>query len=132
MAKTTMTGTVIAVLALAQALFGALRAFGWFQIGSDLLGRGLLILPIVGVLAYGRGLVVAGVALLYVAFALGVFLRKGWAWSLGVTVAIVNVLLVLSALLQGASLVQGVLYLIVPFVILWYLFSAAAGEAFES
>lgn len=132
MAKISTSVTVIAALALAQAVFGVLRAFGWFEIGSDLLGRGLLILPLIGVVAYARGFLVAGIALLYVLFAFGVFVRKSWAWSLGVTVAIVNLLLVLSALLQGASLTQGVLWLIVPLVIVWYLLSAAGRQVLDS
>ncbi|MGH7873351.1 MAG: hypothetical protein ACREQO_14150 [Candidatus Binatia bacterium] len=41
----------------------------WFDVGSDLLGQGLLLLPIVGVLAFFRGVVVAVIALLYVLFA---------------------------------------------------------------
>jgi hypothetical protein len=132
MAKTSTTVTVIAVLAIAQALFGALRALGWFEIGSDFLGRGLLILPLIGLAAYARGVLVAGIALLYVVFALGAFARKGWAWSLGVAVAVVNLLLVLSAVMQGESLAQGVLWLIVPLVIVWYLFSAAGRQVFKS
>jgi len=47
--------TVIALLALAQAAFGVLRALGWFHIGSDLMGRGLLLLPMIGLVAYARG-----------------------------------------------------------------------------
>jgi hypothetical protein len=132
MPKISTSVTVIAVLALAQALFGVLRAFGWFQVGSDLLGRGLLIVPLIGVLAYARGFFVAGIALLYIVFAFGVFARKSWGWSLGVTVAIINLLLVLSAVMQGESLAQGVLWLIVPVVIVCYLFSAAGRQAFES
>ena len=123
MRKTSIGVTVVAVLALAQALFGVLRASGWFQMGSDLLSRGLLIVPLIGVMAYTRGFLVAVIAALYVVFAFGVFLRKSWAWSLGVAVAIVNLLLVLSALIQGESIAQGVLWLIVPIVIVWYLFS---------
>jgi hypothetical protein len=130
MARTSTSGTVIAVLALAQGVLGVLRAFGWFKVGSDLLGQGLLLLPLVGVLAYARGFLVAGIALLYVVFAVGAFARKSWAWSLGMAVAIVNLLLVGSALLQGASLGQAVLWLIVPVVIVWYLLSAAGRQDF--
>ncbi len=132
MPKTSTSVIVIAVLAIAQALFGVLRALGWFQIGSDLLGRGLLVLPLIGLMAYARGLVVAGIALLYVGFALGVVVHKSWAWSLGMTAAIINSLLVLSAVIQGASLAQGVLWLIVPLVIFWYLLSEDGRQAFES
>lgn len=132
MEKTSTSVTLIAVLALLQAFFGVVRALGWFEVGSDLLGQGLLILPVVGVVAYARGFLVAGIALLYVLFAFGIFIRKGWAWSLGVTVAIVNLLLVVSALLQGIPFAQAVLWLIVPAVIVWYLFSAAGQQAFET
>ena len=48
----TVAATVIALLALAQAAFGVLRALGWFHTGSDLMGRGLLLLPLIGVVAY--------------------------------------------------------------------------------
>ncbi len=132
MPKISTSVTVIAVLAIAQAVFGVLRALGWFQIGSDFLGRGLLVLPLMGLAAYARGFLVAGIALLYVAFAFGAYARKGWAWSLGVTVAIINLLLVLSVILQGESLVRGVAWLIVPLVIVWYLFSAAGREVLKA
>lgn len=132
MPKTSKIVTVIAVLAIAQGVLALLRAFGWFQIGSDFLGRGLLILPLMGLAAYARGFLVAGIALLYVVFAVGAYAHKGWAWSLGVTVAVINLLLVLSVVIQGESLVRGVAWLIVPLVILWYLFSAPGREIFKS
>jgi hypothetical protein len=120
--------TVIAALALAQAVFGVLRAFNWFQIGSDFLGQGLLILPALGVLAYAWGFLVISIALLYGLFAVGLFTEKSWVFSLGMMVALVNVLLVLSVVIQGESLSRGVLWLIVPLVIVWYLLSPAGRE----
>jgi hypothetical protein len=123
---------VLATLAIAQAIFGVLRAFNWFQIGSDFLGQGLLILPAIGVLAYARGFLVISIALLYVLFAVGLLTEKSWAPSLGMMVALVNVLLVLSVVIQGESLAQGVLWLIVPSVIVVYLLSAGRKEAAKS
>jgi hypothetical protein len=99
-----MRGTVIAILALIQAVFGVLRSLEWFQTGSDLLGKGLLILPLVGMVAYMRGALIVGIVLLYVVFALGVFMRRGWARSFGIAAAAVNLLLVLSVVVQGESL----------------------------
>ncbi len=131
MPKTSTSVTVIAVLAIAQAVFGVLRALGWFKIGSDFLGGGLLILPLMGLAAYARGFLVAGIALLYVVFAFGAFARKGWAWSLGVTVAIINVLLVLSVVIQGESVIRAVFWIIVPVIMAWYLFGSAGREALE-
>src|SRR5688572_30054821 len=119
---------VIATLAIAQAAFGVLRAFNWFQIGSDFLGQGLLILPVIGVLAYTWGFLVISIALLYIVFAVGLFTDKSWAPSLGMMVALVNVLLVLSVVIQGESLARGLLWLIVPSVIVAYLLSPAGRE----
>ena len=121
--KRTAGITVIAVLAVVQGILGILRALGWFQFGSDLMGQGILVLPLLGVLAYARGLLVAVVALLYVAFAAGVFTRRPWAWSVGMVVAIVNILLVWSLLIQGESLARGLAWAIVPVIILWYCLS---------
>jgi hypothetical protein len=67
----------VAALALAQAVLGVLRALEWFRPGSDLMGRGILLLPATGVLAYARGTLVAVIALLYLVFAVGIF--KGYA-----------------------------------------------------
>lgn len=121
--------TAIAALALAQAVFGVLRAFNWFQIGSDFLGQGLLLLPMMGVLAYAWGFLVISIALLYVVFAVSLFTEKSWAFSLGMLVALLNILLVLSVVIQGELLARGVLWLIVPSVIVWYLLSPAGREA---
>ncbi len=132
MSKTSIGMIVITVLAIGQAVFGVLRALGWFQIGSDFLGQGLLVLPLIGLAAYARGVFIAGIALLYVAFGIGAYARAGWAWSLGVTVTVINLLLVLSVLAQGESLVRGVAWLIVPLIIICYLFSAAGREVFKS
>ena len=132
MPKISMGVTVVAALALAQAVFGVLRAFNWFQIGNDFLGQGLLLLPLLGVLAYARGFLVVSIALLYIVFAVGLFTYKSWAPSLGMMVALVNVLLVLSVVIQGGSLAQGVFWLIVPSVIVWYLLSGAGRQVTKS
>lgn len=115
--------TIVAVLALAQAAFGVLRTLGWFRIGSDLMGQGLLILPIIGMVAYARGALVAAIGLLYVAFALGIFTRRSWARPVGFTAAAVNLLLALSVLIQGEFVTRELLWLIVPVIIVWYLLS---------
>jgi hypothetical protein len=121
--KRTVGTTVIAVLAILQGILGFLRAVDLFQFGSDVMRQGLLILPLLGVLAYVRGLLVVVIALLYVSFAIGLLMRRDWAWSLGLVVAVVNLVLVLSVLIQGESLMQALFWMIVPVVILSYLLS---------
>ena len=122
--------TVIAALALAQGVLGVLRALRWFEVGSDLMGQGLLLLPIIGMVAFVRGALVAVIAILYVAFAFGLLARRAWARSLGLVAAAVNILLVLSVLIQGEFIGRALLWLIVPVIILWYLLSPAGREVF--
>lgn len=68
----------MAVLAIVQGVFGLLRAYNWVQIGTNLFGQGLLLVPFLGVMAVARGVFISIVALLYVLFAIGVFLGKSW------------------------------------------------------
>ena len=86
----------IAILALIQGVLGVFRAFEWFNIGADLLGKGLLILPLVGAVAFARGGLVIVLAMLHVLFAVGMLLQKSWAWWLGLIVAAISVLLVIN------------------------------------
>jgi hypothetical protein len=112
-----------------QGILGVLRAVNLFQFGSDVMRQGLLILPLLGMLAYARGVLVAAIALLYVAFAIGLLMRRDWAWSLGVVVAVVNLVLVLSVLIQGESLMRALFWMIVPVVMLSYLLPRTAHRA---
>jgi hypothetical protein len=115
----------IAALATVQSGFGVMRALHWFDIGSDLMGQGLLILPLVGVLAVFRGGLITAIALLYVAFACGVVLQRTWSFWFGLVGAVVNLLLVFSVIGQGEPIGQAVLWAVVPVVILLYLLSGA-------
>ena len=123
--------TVIAILALVQSLLGVLRAFHWFDVGSDLLGQGLLILPIISMFAFARGVVVAVIALLYVLFAIGVFTRESWSWWLGLVLAVVSGIAVLGLLIEGESLGRALLWAIIPVIIVWYLFTPAGRQALD-
>ena len=114
---------VVAVLALAQGGFALLRAYNWVQIGSNLFGQGLLLLPIVGVMAYMRGLFVSIVALLYILFGVGGLLGKSWGWWPGLTAAVINLLLVFSAVVQGESLIEGLVWSVVPVMMIVSFFS---------
>jgi hypothetical protein len=121
--------TVIAALALIQSLLGVGRALHWFNAGSDLLGQGLLILPLMGIIVFARGALVIGIAVLYIVFGWGIFTRKNWARSLGISLAVVNLLLLLSVVIQGEPLARAVFWAIVPVIILWYLLSPAEDPA---
>ena len=119
----------IAVLALVQGGLGVLRAFEWFNIGADQFGKGLLILPLVGAVAFARGGLVIVMATLYLLFAVGMVLHKSWARWLGLTVAAINILLVLNVFIQGEPFSRAVFWLIVPIVIAAYLLSPSGHAA---
>lgn len=125
----TLSLKIIALLALVQGMFGLLRAYGWVRIGANLFRQGLLILPIVGTIAVLRGMVIAGVALLYFLFFCGALLGRRWAWSVGLTAVVINLLLVLSALVQGAPLMQAIAWTIIPAVLIVYRLSPAGRKS---
>lgn len=121
--------TVVAVLAFVQSVAGVLRALHWFDVGSDLMGQGLLLLPVIGILAFFRGGFVAAMALLYVVFACGALLGRSWARWLGIVVAVVTLLLVVSVVIQGETPGRALLWSLVPVVMLYYLFTPAGRQA---
>jgi hypothetical protein len=123
---------VVAVLALAQGVLGILRAIHWVEIGSDLMQRGVVLLPIIGAMAFGRGAMVAIIAALYALFAWGLLARRGWARSLGLTVALVNLIIVGLALLGGELPGRALLWAIAPLIIASYLLGRAGRDALGS
>ena len=128
-----LVATVVAVLAAAQGVFGILRAVHWFDAGSDLMGQGLLLVPLLGAIAFLRGAFMATIALMYVIFACGIFLHKGWAWWVGLVVAVVNLLLALSVLAQGGEAFgRAIPWVIVPVIVLAYLLAPAGRKAIAS
>jgi uncharacterized membrane protein (DUF2068 family) len=122
---------IMALLAFVQALAGLLRAFNWVQVGVNLFGQGLLLLPFVGAVAVMRGLFISVVALLYVLFAIGALLGKSWSRWLGLTAAIINLLLVVSALAQGAGLIETIAWSAIPVILVIYLFSQTGRKALK-
>ena len=116
---------VVAVLALAQGVLGLLRALQWIQIGSDLVSRGVLLLPIIGAVAFARAALVALIAVLYGLIAWGLLARRRWARPLGLTVALVNLALVALPLLAGESPGPALLVMVVPVILVVYLLSPA-------
>jgi len=120
---------ILALLALLQGIFGLLRGFNWIQIGSDLFGQGLLLLPAVGAVAIIRGFFIAVMALFYILFSIGMARAKTWAWWPGLTAAIANLIFVLSALVHGASIGEAIVWLIVPVILILHFFYARTSNS---
>ena len=122
---------IIMLLALVQGLAGLLRGFNWVQIGVDLFGKGILLLPLVGTFSIMHGLFIWGVALLYVFFVLGALQGSRWAWWSCLIAAAVNLLLALSALVQGAPLTEFIAWSVIPAILIYYLFSQIGRDALK-
>jgi hypothetical protein len=127
-----LTFKIILFLALLQGILGLLRAYNWVQIGVDLFGRGILFLPVVGTLAVMRGLFISIVAMLYVLSVAGAVLAKPWAWWTCLVAVIINLLLVLSGLAQGAPVLEAIAWSVIPVTLLFYLFSGMNRDALKS
>src|SRR5262245_1186977 len=115
---------MIALLAVAQGLFGLMRTAGWVEIGRDLSQRGVL-MWIIGMMVFGRGILVAVIAVLYGVFAWGLLTERGWARRLGLAVAVMNLILAAGLVLGDSEFTaQALLWMIVPVVIVGYLLGA--------
>src|SRR5262245_21518875 len=121
----------IAILALIQSVVVGFRALDWFNVGADLFGQGLVILPLVGVVAFARGGLVIVLSLLSALFAVGMLLQKSWAWWLGLIVSAIIILFVLNILILGESVSRTAFWLIVPIVIAAYLLSPSGRAALK-
>ena len=130
MQKHRLVSIGIAVLAVLQGVFGVLRAFAYFRIGGELAGQGIILIPLVRSVVYGRGGLIILLALLSFVFAAGVLLGKRWGWWCGLIAAVFNILLVLGLLIDGERIAELMLWLIVPVLVIWFLFLPAKGANF--
>ena len=129
--RNSWTVNILVVLALVQGIAGLLRAIGWGQIGTDLFGQGVLLLPIVGAIAMARGLIIGGIAALYLLFAVGVLRRKTWAKWVCCTAAVITLVLVLAAFVEGAPLKDAIGWSLIPIILLFELLSQTGREEFR-
>ena len=95
----------------------------WVEVGGDFMERGLVVMPILGLVAIGRGMMVAVLAVLFGVFSCGLLQRRSWARGLGIFLSLVTLLLVVSAVIHGVSLAWALVWAIIPVVILCYLMS---------
>src|SRR5687768_7181764 len=122
----------IAALAVLQGVLGLLRSLELFRVGTDLVGQGVLFIPLMGLVTVARGGLIGLVAVLYILFACGALMRKNWGWWAGLVAAVINALLVLSLVMQGEAVVHSLVWTIVPAILLWYLFSPPGRELLKS
>jgi hypothetical protein len=118
---------IVAALAVVQGVLGILRALQWLEIGSDLSRTGLVLLPMLGLAALARGVLVAAIAVPYLLFALGALTGRRWARGVGLAACVVNVLAVVTLALAGESLAAALFWVVVPLIVGAYLLGPGRG-----
>jgi amino acid transporter len=115
----TPVASLIAVLALVQAVLALFLALGFVEIGGEMMERSVWLAPL-GVIVVVRAAFIVGIALLYVVFAWGTWQGRPSARRFGVIAAVANLLLVFGVLLQGEDIGRDLLWCIVPAVVISY------------
>jgi hypothetical protein len=120
--------TILAILAVIGGFLGLCGSLTLFGVG----GLGVMAGEVSsGAMAGIFGAIGLVSALLYLAFGFGAWTLKPWAWMLGIIGAGVSIASNLLSLISGnASIVGAVISLIIPGVILWYLFRPDIKAAF--
>jgi hypothetical protein len=109
--------TIIGALYLLLGILAIIGGIGYFGAGA--------LLGMAGMGALGGGVLIL-VGLIDIAIGLGCFKGWGWVWTLAVIFVVVNILIALYnwwvAGHTAGGLFNTVVGLIIPIIILWYLF----------
>lgn len=127
--------TILAVLAIIYGIFSLLLAL------LGLLGASLLAAGVGDVATrYSAGTLVyatisdAVLGILYLAFGIGAFRLKGWAWTTGVAALVLDVVrTIVGVVIQGFSagrIVGPSITIVIALLVLWYLFRPNVRAAF--
>ena len=129
-APTSQRPTGVTVLAVLSAIGGVLGLLGsLFLIGLG--GAAGAAGAAVGGLAMVLGLITLILSVLYLVFAYGAWSLKPWAWTLGVGLSAVSIVLTLLNLVQGTQQITGaIISIAISGVILYYLFRPEIKAAF--
>lgn len=110
--------TIFAILAGVGGVFGLIGGAALLGIGSLATAAGFL----VGAVAVVFGLLILAVAILEIGLAYGLWTMKPWAWSLGIGLEAVAVVLELIRFAGGRSTASSfIVTLVIAGAIIWYL-----------
>jgi hypothetical protein len=127
--------TILAVIAIIYGILSLLLALLGL-LGSALLASGTYGASVhysAGTLAYAT-ISDALLGILYLAFGIGAFTLKGWAWTAGVVALLLDILRnIVSVFVRGFSasaIVVPIITIVIALVLLWYLFRPNVRAAF--
>lgn len=119
--------TILAVLAVIGGLLGLCSSLALFGLSGLGVASGEVSSGATGMLYGGLGLVGA---VLYLLFGFGAWQLKPWAWGLGIAGAGLSIVSNVLNLVAGADILTVAIGLIIPAIILWYLFRPEIRAAF--
>ena len=120
---------VIALLATVQAVAALVWATQWVQMGGDVMGRGVLFMPLMAITLFARSGFALVMAALYLLFVWAALTGRRSAWRLGMLAVVFNGFGVLVLVAAGAPLREIALRAIVAVVVLGYLVAPAGRRA---
>ncbi|HEY4867957.1 MAG TPA: hypothetical protein VIK45_20865 [Candidatus Dormibacteraeota bacterium] len=127
--------TILAVIAVIYGIFNLLLALLGL-LGSALKASGVAAAAIrysAGTLAYAT-ISDAVLGILVLAFGIGAFRLKGWAWTTGVAALVLEVVRqIVGIVIQGLSagtIVRDAITIVIALLLLWYLFRPNVRAAF--
>jgi len=118
--------TGITILAILAAIAGVLGLLG----GIAVIGLSSVIASVYGGFYSLIGFGILIIAIGEIAFAVGAWTLKPWAWMLGVAVEIINIVLQILWITQGAGIGSVLISVIVALAILYYLDTPTVRTAF--
>jgi hypothetical protein len=112
--------TILAVLSFLGGILLLFAALGMFTLGSVAVSLGADAGAVSGLTTI-LGVVTLIVALLDLAFAIGAWGLKPWAWILGIIGQGVNLILIVVNVLQGSPISGQIVSIVISAIIIYYL-----------
>jgi hypothetical protein len=122
--------TILAVLAIIGGIFLLLGGLALLALGGVAASQGDSVSGALGGFAAILGIVTLVLAILYLAFGVGAWMLKPWAWTLGVVSQVLSLLIALVQIILGSSITGQIVGIIISAVILYYLFTPNVKAAF--
>jgi hypothetical protein len=112
--------TILAVLAIIGGVLGLLGSIAIIGVGGAVLGGMAVVLGLVGLVS----------SVLSLAFGIGAWTLKPWAWMLGVVAEGLSILMSVISIVSGQSVGSQLVSIVIAGAILYYLMTPTVKQAF--
>jgi hypothetical protein len=122
--------TILAILAIIGGVLGLLASIALIGLGgasaAGAAGQGAALGGLAAILG-GVGLLTS---LLSLAFGIGAWMLKPWAWTLGIVAEGLSILLSVFAIISGSSIGSQIVSIVIAAAIIYYLMTPTVKQAF--